>query len=313
MRCSYAAGATGHRAVIRNLLANVHQRSCRRRLGLHSLPREGMLKGPVDLSEGRAMAYLDLRATTLDHVHVAHDHDFHQLILATCGVTELAVDGHGERVTASRGCLIPTASRHEYEGDGRNRTLVLDIPMDSLASLRDAGSIARLFDRPRFFTIPPQLHQLAGSLMVQLEQCPALHSEIAALLLRAIYLHLESEPLAADSDYPLARRPCERLDLARLDAWVDRHLADEIRVERLAALCALSVGHFHSRFREMVGVTPQAYVQQRRLDHARTLVCHSDLSLGHIASLVGFRDQGSFTRAYRRRFEVAPSVERRDA
>ncbi|GHE22073.1 helix-turn-helix transcriptional regulator [Halomonas urumqiensis] len=259
------------------------------------------------------MAYLDLRATTLDQVHVAHAHDFHQLILATCGVTELAVEGREERVTASRGCLIPTASRHEYEGDGRNRTLVLDIPLQSLSSLRNADSIARMFERPRFFTIPPQLHQLAGSLMLQLEQCPALHSEIAALLLRAIYLHFESEPLAADLDYPLAHRPCERLDLARLDTWIDRHLADEIRVEQLAALCALSVGHFHSRFRQVMGVTPQAYVQQRRLDHARTLVCHSDLSLGHIASLVGFRDQGSFSRAYRRRFDAAPSVARRDA
>ncbi len=35
------------------------------------------------------------------------------------------------------------------------------------------------------------------------------------------------------------------------------------------------------------------------------------LSLGHIAYLVGFRDQGSFSRVYRRRFQVAPSLDRR--
>jgi AraC-like DNA-binding protein len=267
--------------------------------------------GHVHCHDPTPMPHLDLRATTLDREHVDHAHDFHQLILATCGVTELAVDGEGGRITASRGCLIPTSSRHEYLGDGRNRTLVLDIPRGSLAALRDADRIERLFEGPRFFSVPPQLHRLAGSLMQQLEQCPALHSEIAALLLRAIHLHLESEPLAADGAFPLARRPCERLDLVRLEAWVDRHLADEIRVEQLAALCALSVGHFHSRFREMTGLTPQAYVQQRRLRHARTLVCHSDLSLGHVASLVGFRDQGSFSRAYRRHFGTTPSADRR--
>ncbi len=102
----------------------------------------------------------------------------------------------------------------------------------------------------------------------------------------------------------------ERLDLARLDAWLDQHLADEIRVEQLAALCALSPGHFHSCFRELTGVTPLAYVQRRRLEHARTLVRHSTLSLGHIAMLVGFRDQGSFSRAYRRYFELSPSSDR---
>ncbi|WP_372610134.1 AraC family transcriptional regulator [Halomonas sp.] len=255
------------------------------------------------------MSFLDLHARVLGHEHVAHAHDFHQLILATSGVTELDVEGLGERVTASRGCLIPCARHHEYQGDGMNPTLVLDIPLEGLDGLRDGRDIARLFDRPRFFSVPPRLNQLAGSLMVQLEQCPALHSEIAALLLRALYLHLAGEPLQEAVNARL-QPGSNRLDFARLDGWIDRHLADEIRVEQLSGLCALSVGHFHACFRELTGVTPLAYVQCRRLEHARTLVSHSGLSLGQIGSLVGFRDQGSFSRAYRRRFSVSPSAQR---
>ncbi|MFG6177713.1 helix-turn-helix domain-containing protein [Halomonas sp. THAF12] len=256
------------------------------------------------------MSLLDLRATTLEREHVAHAHDHHQLILATRGATELSIEGLGERITGARGCLIPCSRHHEYHGDGRNRTFVLDIPAATLPGLRDGDRIERLFDRPRFFGVPPRLNRLADSLMLQLEACPELHSEIAALLLRALYLHLAAEPLAEDAGSVLT--PDDgRLDLARLDAWIDRHLADEIRVERLASLCALSVGHFHARFRMRTGMTPLAYVQRRRLEHARTLVHHSDLSLGHIAALVGFRDQGSFSRAYRRQFDRSPSLERR--
>lgn len=256
------------------------------------------------------MTEFTLRATTLGGEHVAHAHEHHQLILATCGLTELAVEGRGGRITGGRGCLIPCTRDHDYRGDGRNRTLVLDIPVAGLAGLRDADAVARLFERPRFFAVPPQLRQLADSLMLQLEQCPGLHNEIAALLLRAIHLHLQNEPLVEEEGAGLTRRHGERLDLPRLEAWVDRHLADEIRVEQLAALCALSVGHFHSRFREVTGATPQAFVQERRLRHAMSLVCHSDLSLGHVAVLVGFRDQGSFSRAYRRRFGRPPSADR---
>ncbi len=256
------------------------------------------------------MTELALRATTLGGEHVAHAHDHHQLILATCGTTELAVEGRGDRITGGRGCLIPCTRDHDYRGDGRNRTLVVDIPVAGLAGLRDADAVARLFERPRFFGVPSQLRQLADTLMLQLEQSPGLHNEIAALLLRAIHLHLQSEPLADAGSAGLARRPCERLDLLRLEAWVDRHLADEIRVEQLAALCALSVGHFHSRFREVTGITPQAYVQERRLRHAMNLVRHSNLSLGQVAALVGFRDQGSFSRAYRRHFGLPPSADR---
>ncbi|MBS9402293.1 helix-turn-helix domain-containing protein [Halomonas sp. TRM85114] len=257
------------------------------------------------------MSFLELTSRTLGPEHVAHAHDYHQLILATCGVTELVIGGCAERVTGSRGCLIPSTSHHEYVGDGRNRTLVLDIPLSSLASVRDSSGIERLFDKPRFFSVPTGLNELAGSLMRQLEQCPALHSEIAALLLRALYLHLEAEPHGGVDGLSLTHHAGERLDMPRLNAWIDRHLADDIRVEQLAALCALSTGHFHHCFRHLSGHTPQAYVQVRRLEHARSLVCHSALSLGHIASLVGFRDQGSFSRAYRRQFEVSPSGDRR--
>ncbi|PMR72596.1 AraC family transcriptional regulator [Billgrantia endophytica] len=259
------------------------------------------------------MSLFDLRACTLGHEHIAHAHAHHQLILATCGVTELEIEGHGDRVTGGRGCLIPYAHHHEYEGDGENRTLVLNLPLGALGTLRDGEDMERLFDRPRFFPVPARLNQLAGTLMVQLEQYPALHSEIAALLLRALYLHLEDRTAAADPGFPFARRANERLDLARLNAWIDRHLADDIRVEQLAALCALSPGHFHACFRELTGTTPLAHVQGRRLDHARALIRHGSLSLGHIAALIGFRDQGSFSRAYRRHFDLAPSMERQRA
>lgn len=258
------------------------------------------------------MALLDLRASNLGQEHVAHAHSHHQLILATCGSTELEIEGIGGRVTGGRGCLIPCSHHHEYEGDGRNRTLVLDVSLAALGDMRDGEDLQRLFACPRFFPVSTRLNHLAATLMAQLEQFPALHSEIAALLLRALYLQLKDEVPSAASTSSLGRRSGERIDLERLNAWIDRHIADEIRVERLAALCALSPGHFHTLFRDLTGVTPVAHVQQRRLEHARSLVRHSGLSLGHIASLVGFRDQGSFSRAYRRHFETSPSIERRD-
>ncbi|WP_111412165.1 helix-turn-helix domain-containing protein [Billgrantia lactosivorans] len=259
------------------------------------------------------MSLLDLRTCNLGHEHVSHDHAHHQLILATCGTTELDVEGLGGRVHEARGCLIPCASHHEYEGDGCNRTFVLDVPLAALGAMRDGEGLKRLFERPRFFHVPQRLHRLAATLMAQLEHFPALHSEIAALLLRALYLHFREDAPGRVSRSAPARRPAARIDLERLDDWIDRHLADEIRVERLAALCALSPGHFHALFRELTGITPLAHVQRRRLGHARTLVLRSGLSLGQIAALVGFRDQGSFSRAYRRHFAATPSAERREA
>lgn len=258
------------------------------------------------------MAFFHLRACTLTRQHVSHEHSFHQLILATSGTTELSIEGRGELVTRERGCLIPTSYHHEYEGDGRNRTLVLDVPLANLSALSCADEVQRLFARPRFFMVTPKLQRLAESLMQQVEYYPELQSDIATLILRAIHLALHDSVLPDDIvSHDAVRRSRDRLDLARIDAYIDAHLADEIRIEALAGLCALSSGHFHACFREATGTTPLAYVQRRRLAHARSMIRHTDLALGRIASLVGFKDQGSFSRAYRRHFAVVPMADRR--
>lgn len=254
------------------------------------------------------MSFFNLRACNLMQQYIAHEHPYHQLILATSGVTELQIEGRGERITRERGCLIPSTYHHEYIGDGANRTLVLDIPLANLALTSCADEVGRLFERPRFFEVPTSLYQLASGLLPQVEQHSALHTEIATLILRAIYLNLHDEALTLAPPQP---REHARLDLERLDGYIDAHLATVIVVEDLAAQCALSPGHFHACFRELTGMTPLAYVQQRRLARARELVESSAQPMGQIASLVGFRDQGSFSRAYRRAFGATPSLHRR--
>ncbi|WP_343218264.1 AraC family transcriptional regulator [Halomonas sp. McH1-25] len=263
---------------------------------------------PTAIDNNNIMSFFNLRTCNLMQQYIAHEHPYHQLILATSGVTELQIEGRGERITRERGCLIPSTYHHEYIGDGANQTLVLDIPLANLALTSCADEVSRLFERPRFFDVPQTLYQLANGLLPQVQQHTALHTEIATLVLRAIYLNLHDEALPASPRRGQAR---SRIDLARLDGFIDAHLDEVILVDDLAAQCALSPGHFHACFREHAGMTPLAYVQQRRLAHARELIETSIHPLGEIAALVGFRDQGSFSRAYRRTFGVTPSMQRR--
>lgn len=257
------------------------------------------------------MSHFSLRTCTLTQHPVAHEHTYHQLILATSGTTELSVEGRGARITRELGCLIPSHYHHAYQGDGDNRTLVLDIPLSSMATFPCADELERIFARPDFFRVSPELHRLATALMQQVELFPELRKDIATLLLRSLYLSLYRRHLPSTEPATATRHYRVRLDLDLINAHIDAHLGDEIKVEQLAALCALSPGHFHASFRTATGQTPISYVQQRRLEHARALVRHSELSLGQIGSLVGFSDQGSFTRAYGRVFGITPSAHRR--
>ncbi|MBN8233238.1 AraC family transcriptional regulator [Corallococcus macrosporus] len=99
--------------------------------------------------------------------------------------------------------------------------------------------------------------------------------------------------------------------LHRVRLFIEAHLARSIRVGELAQRSGLSVFYFTRAFRQSMGMTPHAYVQQRRVERARGLLSHTNRSLGDIALEVGFSSQSHFTTVFRRVTGLTPAVVRR--
>lgn len=59
-------------------------------------------------------------------------------------------------------------------------------------------------------------------------------------------------------------------------------------------------------FRQRVGMTVFDYFSEMRLETSRHLLGESEMRIQAIASHVGYRNAGDFTRAYRRRYGVSP-------
>lgn len=254
------------------------------------------------------MAIVQLQTCTLEQQWVSHAHHHHQLILATSGQTELSIEGRGDRITGQTGCLIPSGYHHEYLGDGKNVTLVMDLPVAAVSTLTRTDDAQRLFERPVFYPVPAALQQMGSMLAQQVRCTPGLHDELSALILRAIYLGLQQRDLPQPAMPKALYRRVSDVNLRRLEDYVLANLSADIRVADLAALCCLSPGYFHQAFRSQTGQTPMACVQQRRMQRARQLLLETDRALGVIAADVGFRDQGSFSRACRQHFGCPPSA-----
>jgi AraC family transcriptional regulator len=99
--------------------------------------------------------------------------------------------------------------------------------------------------------------------------------------------------------------------LRRVQLYVEAHLARPLRVGELARRSGLSVFHFTRAFRHSTGMTPHAWVQQRRVERARDLLSDTARPLGDIALEVGFRSQSHFTTVFRRLTGMTPAVVRR--
>ena len=84
--------------------------------------------------------------------------------------------------------------------------------------------------------------------------------------------------------------------------FIHSHLSEPMTVGRLAAEDALSPSRFAACFRELVGVSPQAYVtSQRQALVARRLLA-SGASIKEIAHECGFHSMPSFSKSSSRQF-----------
>lgn len=82
----------------------------------------------------------------------------------------------------------------------------------------------------------------------------------------------------------------------------------DVSLETLAAEHGHSPSHFHRVFTEATGETPKAHVERIRLERAAYRLSLTRESVLAIALSVGFQNHETFTRAFKRRFDMTPSA-----
>lgn len=88
--------------------------------------------------------------------------------------------------------------------------------------------------------------------------------------------------------------------------WLDEAPGESVSLADLSAAAGVSRFQLVRGFAKEVGVTPYAYLMQRRVRSARGLIA-SGRSLGEAALEAGFSDQSHMTRAFVRQLGVTPA------
>lgn len=98
-----------------------------------------------------------------------------------------------------------------------------------------------------------------------------------------------------------------RLYIKNAIKFIQRNFSNNIDVSDIANHVGLSRSHLYRVFMRQLSLSPNEYLTQFRINQACTLIRTSGLSIGEIASSVGFDDQLYFSRVFKKLKGVSPS------
>lgn len=231
-----------------------------------------------------------------------HQHAHHQLVFGLKGYAEFQLEGSGgQRINPSMACVVPSDYRHAFQGLGHNQMLIVNL--ESSESVTHRSVLEQVFAKPCYLMLDAEFTRLLQVVAAESGAHPNdtwYGQHLSAALVHGLYHrigHVRHAGVHAD-----------RIDLARIDGWIDAHLAQKIQVSELANLCCLSESQFQTLFQHKVGMTPYQYVLRKRLDAATWLLQNSHMRIADVSLEVGFAHQSALTKAFRLYRQTTPAL-----
>lgn len=231
------------------------------------------------------------------------------------GAARYSVDREHHYLMGEKVLLLRAGQPYEVEFIGRGETesfcLFFSNALVREVSTEAAGSHKTAQFAEMVFVPPPDLSASLRALRQNLAHADmavaAFEEKLLGVLASTVALGAEHRRLAQRVPARRAttqRRLLSRLQRARemIEYCVDR----PPDLTQLAEVSALSKFHLLRLFAETFGATPFEYAQLRRMERAKDLLRHSQLSIGRIAETLGYESQSAFTRMFRHQTGTTP-------
>ncbi len=150
----------------------------------------------------------------------------------------------------------------------------------------------------------PKLFTLIRMIIDEISCAGQHYQEITRELFHALFLML-LRLQSADRPQRIANRPIGRIEPAI--SYIAENYMNELSIETLAQLCYVSTSHFRRLFKQVLGWSPQEYLQLIRIDRACALLYNADYSVTEIGVQVGYPTPSSFSRQFKRIYGISPN------
>jgi AraC family transcriptional regulator len=154
-----------------------------------------------------------------------------------------------------------------------------------------------------------------GKLGCTLLEATTLRSPFAGLYCESLGMAILARAMEFQNDFSeeSLRQGLAPWRLKRAIEYIEDNLGEQISLTDLAERAGLSRMHFAAQFKLATGLSPHAYLTEKRLGAAKSLLAEGHLPIAQIAFAVGFHTQAHFTTVFHKATGLTPKRWREQA
>jgi len=93
--------------------------------------------------------------------------------------------------------------------------------------------------------------------------------------------------------------------------YIKAHYFEDLTVEQVAAHIGMSRKYLFAIFKRALNISPKDYIINYRMERAAAFLKDENLSVGNVAYSVGYKDQMTFSKMFKRKMGISPSLYRK--
>ncbi|MFF0501945.1 AraC family transcriptional regulator [Nocardia aobensis] len=261
--------------------------------------------GDLTVSILRADAHKVLRTPAMA---AADPTDNYLLALITRGTTLVHHNGHRSRVDPGSFVLFDPAAPFVVDASNEFEQIVVRTPRALLDSSMLATETTRVVGRA--ISSRSAIAGLVGRLLIDIAHIDRPLSFSASAVIASALMDLVATTVVESMGPLTGTARIHADDLVAVQRVMRRTAHDPAHtIADTAAEAGMSVRYVHKLFSD-AGTTPQRWLYNLRLERSRTQLLDTEATVAEISRRVGFRDVSHFSRTFRNRFGVSPSVYR---
>lgn len=213
-----------------------------------------------------------------------HAHSYSQLIIPIHGSLTVSI-GQTIGEEEKKVIFIPSELVHSFYAKASNQFFVFDVPTSYLPK--------GMATTAQFYPFSGRWQAIQSLLFEEVGNTPVVSQRLADLF-RYIAGVLKEEKVSPSFDY------------------IRKNFHKPITVQQLADLEHFNPTYYVEWFKQQFGTSPIAYIRDLRLCKAQELLTHTSYTMLQIAHQLGYANQETLTRLFRKEIGMAPGEYRKN-